>query len=117
VDAFLVMACVYALLLWWHWRYLDTARAITGCRHPSGTMKVGVTHERTGKPTAMYWECNDCPLQMHFPRLLRLPNGTWWLLDEDPLSSTCAPMGGEPHEHPDDPEVGQGSEGGVHPEA
>jgi hypothetical protein len=114
VSAFIVMACVYALLLWWHWRYLDAAKEIVGCKHTRGTLRETVP-DRRGRMTALTWYCSECSWQHQLPRLVRLPNGTWWLLDES--GSHYLRHYEETDEHTDDPEVGQGGEGGVHPEA
>lgn len=104
----MVMACVYALLLWYHaTRVIPEQRAITGCKHTRGHLTPTVKHERTGNPTALTWFCDSCSFQHQLPRLNRLPNGTWWLLDEEV----------SPLEHPDDSTEGQGGEGGVRPEA
>lgn len=64
MAAFMVVAAVYALLLWVHIvKLIPERRAICACRHVQGDLHPGV-QDRYGRKTALIWECRTCPLQI-----------------------------------------------------
>jgi hypothetical protein len=78
----MVMACVYALLLWWHVRLNDERKKIVGCAHDHCEV-VGLRHPRDGTVDMLTVRCKDCAWQTPLRPLLRMPpRGLFWFCED-----------------------------------
>jgi len=110
----MVMACVYAILLWFHFRLHDQRKQITGCTHDHGKV-ISVDNQR-GNSWALVWTCNGCPLQVQLRELHGLPGRDifWYSRGSDKwqpahlaaIEAARRLNRGLPGEHPDDPPQG-----------
>lgn len=84
-----MQACVLTLFLWWvHSRTLPERREIVGCTHDHGKL-IEAVPDRYGSKTALVWQCDTCPLQVHLDlyRRGRTEQGSLWLFVRDKTKS------------------------------